>query len=231
MPLCDSHQVIQLDAIEFIDEFSEKERDFVNQLILQEMGLMQSEYGSSSSSTLFEKYIEGSPLAAQLATIPSSSALVLSEISRIRAGTTDSQSVPVQWQSAIDTKRHEDFPIPPVNDDPVEWEAAVRRAEMTIEAQSILGMNVSLAEKFAVSSWGSVSKEVSAYIEEARKRVTMLQKHKDDINAARAASAAGPIATKMKHLEKKTRQIAETNFELEMAISLESASKKKRVDN
>jgi len=226
MPLYDFQQVVQMqmDAIENLDDFSEKDSEFARSLILQEMHLMQSESGSSSSSALFERYIEGSPLAAQLAAIPPSSALVLSEISRIRdAGRKTS--------SPFDIKRHEDFPNPPAGDDPIEWERAVRRAETTIEAQSILGMNVSLSENYAVKAWGATTRDVSAYIDEARRRVILLQKQTDDTNAARSASVSGPIAKKMIILEKKTRQVAETNFELEMTIAgLESGSKRTRID-
>lgn len=232
MPLCDFQQV-QMDAIENLDDFTEKDSEVSRSLILQEMHLMQSESGSSSSSALFERYIEGSPLAAQLAAIPPSSALVLSEMSRIRAAERETSSplstVPIV--SAIDIKRHEDFPEPPAGDDPIEWERAVRRAETTIEAQSILGMNVSLSENYAVKAWGDTTRNVSAYIDEAKRRVISLQKQTEDTNAARAASVSGPIAQKMTLLEKKTRQIAETNFELEMAIAgLESDSKRTRRD-
>jgi hypothetical protein len=232
MPLCDLSLVnVKIDSVEFLDDvIHPQEKSFIDFLILQEMKLMQSE-SASSSSALVERYVEGSPLAAQIAAIPASSAFVLAEMDRIRqqlAAGSLSKSL-VSSSHTIDTRRHEEFPETPVDNDPTLWELAVRKAETTLEAQSIRGINVTLAEKYSVGAWGSTTRDVSVYVEEARKRVASLQKQKEDMNASRVETASGTSATKMKNLEKKTRQIQETNFELEVAIAkLQSDAKRIR---
>jgi len=232
MPLCDLSLVnVKIDSVEFLDDvINPQEKSFLDFLILQEMKLMQSE-SASSSSALVERYVEGSPLAAQIAAIPASSAFVLAEMDRIRqqlAAGSRSKSL-VSSSHTIDTRRHEEFPETPVDNDPTLWELAVRKAETTLEAQSIRGINVTLAEKYSVGAWGSTTRDVSVYVEEARKRVASLQKQKEDMNASRVETASGTSATKMKNLEKKTRQIQETNFELEVAIAkLQSDAKRIR---
>lgn len=233
MPLCDlSLGDVKIDSVEFLDDMlNPQEKSLVDFLILQELKLMQSE-SASSSTALVERYVEGTPLAAQIAAIPASSAFVLAEMDRIRqqlaSGGLSAKSL-VSSTDTIDTGRHEEFPETPVDNDPTLWELAVRKAETTLEAQSIRGMNVTLAEKYSVGAWESTTRDVSVYVEEARKRVASLQKQKDDINASRVETASGTLATKMKHMEKKTRQIEETNFELEVAIAkLQSDAKRIR---
>jgi len=232
MPLCDLSLVnVKIDSVEFLDDvINPQEKSFIDFLILQEMNLMQSE-SASSSSALVERYVEGSPLAAQIAAIPASSAFVLAEMDRIRqqlAAGSLSKSL-VSSSHSIDTRRHEEFPETPVDNDPTLWELAVRKAETTLEAQSIRRINVTLAEKYSVGAWGFTTRDVSVYVEEARKRVASLQKQKEDMNASRVETASGTSATKMKNLEKKTRQIQETNFELEVAIAkLQSDAKRIR---
>jgi len=253
MSLADASMRVEglvIDALAYADEVSEAERAHADALVEAELGALAAERGfpprhaPGEHEALAAHYLRGTALEAQIAAAARqpASPLVQEAMARLAAAAAAPHSAAAAAAAStnvIDAQRHA-FPAAPAAPgaaaDPLAWEAAVARAETSVEAQAFRAANVELALQYGVESWRAAAGEADAAAAAAAARAAALQARIDSVNAARGAAQTGGAGAgagsgvgagagqaapgaRLRMLGRKAAQIAETNFETEVACA------------
>jgi hypothetical protein len=224
------------------DAVSEAERARAERLVAQELERLGA---APPPEELARRYL--GRLRAPVP--PPASALVRAELARLEAaaaaaaggggGGSDGAAAAAVAAAApvvaVDARRYEPPAPPAAGAEPGAWEAAVRRAELALEAQALRAVNLELAAEYGVEAWRAAVGEADAGVAGARARVAALAAQAEAVNAARRAAQAGGGAglsaagTRLRKLSRSAAQVAEQNFESRLACAdAESAVKRLR---
>lgn len=187
-----------------LDEAGMRER--VDELIIEEMKRMAGEERITAQS-----YLSGTRLHhfIDLAT-DSASALVRAELQRMVRGE--------PAESRVSPAAYSILTPPGDSAGPGEWESAVRRAEIALEAQTLRTINTELAAKYGVDTWRVGAANVEQALVSARTRAAALAQDAARLDAARS-SAQAPHAARLTNLAKRYAEAVESNFATELACA------------